>query len=75
MPGRLRNANVSPVAFVRNGVIRPPVPWVEPLAPPASTLIYFGTDRKVSKAPEGLWREREMVNGVCGGLWYKEMHL
>lgn len=59
MVGRFRNANVSSVAFVRNTVIRPPAPWVEPLAAPAPALIYFDVNRKVSGVPEGSWRDGE----------------
>lgn len=55
MLGRFRNANVSSVAFVRKTVIRPPAPWVEPLAAPAPTLVYFDVNRKVSRVPEGSW--------------------
>ena len=61
MAGRFRNANVSSVAFVRNTVIRPPAPWVEPLAAPAPALIYFDVNRKVSWVPEGSWRGWWMV--------------
>lgn len=35
----LRNANVSYEAVVRNKVIRPPAPWVEPLAAAPLSLI------------------------------------
>lgn len=59
MVDRLRNANVSSVAFVRNTVIRPPAPWVEPLTAPAPALIYFDVNRKVSWVPEGSCRDVE----------------
>lgn len=57
MVGRLRNANVSSAACVRNTVIRPPAPWVEPLATPAAALIHFDVNRKVSRVPEGSWSD------------------
>lgn len=67
--GRLRNANVSLVDFVRNRVIRPPLSWVETLAALASTLIYFDVDRKVSWVSEGPWSERRgMVCTVGFGI-------
>lgn len=59
MVDTFRNANVSSVAFVRNTVIRPPTPWVEPLTAPAPALIYFDVNRKVSWVPEGSWRDGE----------------
>lgn len=63
MVGRFRNANVSSVAFVRNTVIRPPAPWVEPLAAPAPALVYFDVNRKVSRVPEGSWRNGDWCVG------------
>lgn len=62
---RFRNANVSYVAFVRNTVIRPPAPWVEPLAAPAPALIYFDVNRKVIWVPEGSWRVVKLCVYVC----------
>lgn len=50
---RLGNANVSSVAVVRNTVIRPPAPWVEPSTAVAPTLIYFDVNRKVICVPKG----------------------
>lgn len=70
---RFRNANVSSGAFVRNTVIRPPAPWVEPFAAPAPALIYFDVNRKVIWVPEGSWRERKwcVCLCVCDGLQYR----
>lgn len=68
---------------MRNTVIRPPVPWVEPLTALAFALICFDVNRKVSWVPEGSWSD-----GVCGfglfvcvcvywggGCWLPEMLL
>lgn len=63
---RLGNANVSSVAFVRNTVIRPPAPWVEPSAAAAPTLIYFDVNRKVICVPEGSCIQGKMCVYVLG---------
>ncbi|TNN51666.1 hypothetical protein EYF80_038136 [Liparis tanakae] len=64
MLGRSRNANVSSAAFVRNTVIRPPAPWVEPLAAAAPAPVCFDVNRKVSRVPEGScqrWRTARLA--------------
>lgn len=69
---RLGNANVSSVAVVRNTVIRPPAPWVEPSAAAAPAMIYFDVNRKVICVPAGSRIHTKMcvIVYVHGGLWY-----
>lgn len=70
MVGRFRNANVSSVAFVRNTVIRPPAPWVEPLTCTGSRSWFTLTS--TGRSAGSLRGHGEMVNGVCAGLQYTE---